>query len=143
APAAHRLQLLGVSFRYDQDRPLIEDFTLEAAPGQTVAIVGPTGAGKTTIVNLLMRFYEIDGGQILLDGLDYRDLGRDQVRQCFGMVLQDTWLFGGTIRDNIAYGKEGAAEEEILAAARAAHVDDFVATLPDGYATVLDGEGTS
>jgi ATP-binding cassette subfamily B protein len=142
APAAHRLQLRGVSFRYDPARPLIEDFTLEAAPGQTVAIVGPTGAGKTTIVNLLMRFYEIDGGQILLDGLDYRHLGRDQVRQCFGMVLQDTWLFGGTIRDNIAYGKEGASEEEILAAARAAHVDDFVATLPGGYATVLDGEGS-
>jgi ATP-binding cassette subfamily B protein len=143
APAARRVQLRHVSFRYQPDRPLIEDFTLEAAPGQTVAIVGPTGAGKTTVVNLLMRFYEIDSGQILLDGMDYRDLSRDQVRRCFGMVLQDTWLFGGTIRDNIAYGREGATDEEIVAAARAAHVDDFVRTMPDGYATVLDAEASS
>ncbi|HEY7142663.1 MAG TPA: ABC transporter ATP-binding protein [Streptosporangiaceae bacterium] len=143
AAAARRVQLRQVSFRYDPQRPLIEDFSLEAAPGQTVAIVGPTGAGKTTIVNLLMRFYEIDSGQILLDGADYRDLGRDQVRRCFGIVLQETWLFGGTIRDNIGYGKEGAAEAEILAAARAAYVDDFVRTLPDGYATVLDDEASS
>jgi ATP-binding cassette subfamily B protein len=138
APATPRLQLQHVSFRYDRDAPMIEDFTLEAAPGQTVAIVGPTGAGKTTVVKLLMRFYEIDGGHILLDGVDYRDLGRHQVRRCFGMVLQDTWLFGGTIRDNIAYGREGASEAEIVSAAMAAHVDDFVRTLPDGYATVLD-----
>jgi ABC-type multidrug transport system fused ATPase/permease subunit len=143
APAAQRVQLQQVSFRYEPDRPLIENFTLDVAPGQTVAIVGPTGAGKTTIVNLLMRFYEIDSGRILLDGADYADLSRDQVRRCFGMVLQDTWLFGGTIRDNIGYGKEGAAEEEIVAAARAAHVDDFVRTLPDGYATVLDGEASN
>ncbi|MGD0063690.1 MAG: ABC transporter ATP-binding protein [Streptosporangiaceae bacterium] len=143
APAARRVRLRHVFFRYDPDRPLIEDLTLEAAPGQTVAIVGPTGAGKTTVVNLLMRFYEIDSGQILLDGLDYRDLSRDQVRGCFGMVLQDTWLFGGTIRANIAYGKEGAADSEIVAAASAAYVDDFVRTLPDGYATVLDGEASS
>ena len=129
-------------FRYEPDRPLIEDFTLDAAPGQTVAIVGPTGAGKTTIVNLLMRFYEIDGGRILLDGTDYRDLTREQVRRCFGMVLQDTWLFAGTIRDNIAYGREGARDEEIIAAARAAHADHFVRTLPDGYATVLDGDAS-
>jgi ABC-type multidrug transport system fused ATPase/permease subunit len=141
--AARRVQLQHVSFRYDPDRPLIEDFTLEAAPGQTVAIVGPTGAGKTTVVNLLMRFYEIDSGRILLDGTDYRDLSRDQVRRCFGMVLQDTWLFGGTIRDNIGYGKEGASDEEIVAAARTAYVDDFVRTLPDGYATVLDDEASS
>jgi ABC-type multidrug transport system fused ATPase/permease subunit len=140
---ARRVSLQHVSFRYDPDRPLIEDFTLEAAPGQTVAIVGPTGAGKTTIVNLLMRFYEIDGGHILLDGVDYTDLDRDQVRRCFGMVLQETWLFGGTIRDNIGYGKEGAGEPEIVAAARAAYVDDFVRTLPDGYATVLDDEASS
>ena len=143
APAAGRVQLRHVSFRYDPDRPLIEDFTLDAAPGQTVAIVGPTGAGKTTLVNLLMRFYEIDGGHILLDGVDYRDLGREQVRRCFGMVLQDTWLFGGTVRDNIAYGREGATDTEIVAAARAAHVDDFIRTMPDGYATVLDGEASS
>jgi ABC-type multidrug transport system fused ATPase/permease subunit len=138
--AAHRIQLQQVSFRYHPDTPLIEDFTLEAAPGQTVAIVGPTGAGKTTIVNLLMRFYEIHGGRILLDGADYRDLSRAAVRACFGMVLQDTWLFHGTIRDNIGYGREGASDEEIVAAARAACVDHFVRTLPDGYATVLDGD---
>jgi ATP-binding cassette subfamily B protein len=141
--AARRVQLRHVSFRYQPDRPLIEDFSLEAAPGQTVAIVGPTGAGKTTVVNLLMRFYEIDSGHILLDGVDYRDLSRDQVRRSFGMVLQDTWLFGGTIRDNIAYGREGATDEEIVAAARAAHVDDFVRTMPDGYATVLDADASS
>ncbi|MFD0661034.1 ABC transporter ATP-binding protein [Thermocatellispora tengchongensis] len=140
---ARGVRLEGVSFRYEPDRPLIEDFTLEAAPGETVAIVGPTGAGKTTIVNLLVRFYEIDGGKILLDGVDYRDLSREQVRRCFGMVLQDTWLFHGTIRDNIAYGKEGAREDEILAAAEAAHVDDFVRALPDGYDTVLDGDASN
>lgn len=141
--APRRLQLEHVSFRYDPDRPLIEDFTLEAAPGQTVAIVGPTGAGKTTVVNLLMRFYEIDDGRILLDGADYRDLSRDEVRRYFGMVLQDTWLFAGTIWDNIAYGRLDASDEEILAAARIAHVDHFVRTLPDGYATVLDSEASS
>ena len=143
APIARRVQLQHVSFRYDPARPLIEDFTLEAAPDQTVAIVGPTGAGKTTIANLLMRFYEIDGGRILLDGADYRDLSRDEVRRCFGLVLQDTWLFSGTIRDNIAYGKDGASDEEIVAAAQAAHVDHFVRTLPDGYATVLGGDASS
>jgi ABC-type multidrug transport system fused ATPase/permease subunit len=143
ARAAGRVQFQHVSFRYDPDMPLIEDFTLEAAPGQTVAIVGPTGAGKTTIVNLLMRFYEIDSGRILLDGVDYRDLSRDQVRRCFGMVLQDTWLFAGSIRDNIAYGKEGASNEEILAAASAAYIDHFVRTLPDGYATAVNGDASN
>jgi ABC-type multidrug transport system fused ATPase/permease subunit len=137
-----RVRLEHVSFRYAPDRPLIEDFTLEAAPGQTVAIVGPTGAGKTTIVNLLMRFYEIDSGRILLDGTDYRDLSRDQVRRCFSMVLQDALLFAGTIRDNIAYGKEGATDEEIVAAAKAAYVDHFVRTLPDGYATIVSGDAS-
>jgi ATP-binding cassette subfamily B protein len=141
--AAGRIELRNVSFRYEPDVPLIEDLTLKVAPGQTVAIVGPTGSGKTTIVNLLMRFYEINGGQILLDGIDYRDLSRDDVRGCFGMVLQDTWLFGGTIRENIAYGKQDARDDEIVAAARAAFVDDFVRTLPDGYDTVLDGEASS
>jgi ATP-binding cassette subfamily B protein len=140
--AASRVELADVCFRYDPGTPLIEDFTLKVEPGQTVAIVGPTGAGKTTIVNLLMRFYEIGSGRIMLDGVDYRCLSRDQVRRKFGMVLQDTWLFGGTIRDNIAYGKEGASDDEIVAAARAAHVDDFVRTLSDGYATVLDGDGS-
>ncbi|HLH59810.1 MAG TPA: ABC transporter ATP-binding protein, partial [Streptosporangiaceae bacterium] len=143
AHATRGVRLRQVCFRYDPGIPLIEDFTLEVAPGQTVAIVGPTGAGKTTIVNLLMRFYEIDSGQILLDGTDYRDLSRDQVRGCYGLVLQDTWLFGGTIKQNIAYGKEGASDEEILAAAQAAHIDDFVAALPDGYATVLDADASA
>jgi ABC-type multidrug transport system fused ATPase/permease subunit len=142
APAGLGVQFQHVSFRYDPDTPVIEDFTFEAAPGQTVAIVGRTGAGKTTVVNLLMRFYEIDGGRILLDGVDYRYLSRDQVRRCFGMVLQDTWLFGGTIRDNIAYGRGGATDEEIVAAAKAAYVDDFVRTMPDGYASVLDGDAS-
>jgi ABC-type multidrug transport system fused ATPase/permease subunit len=138
-----RIQLQHVSFRYDPDRPLIEDFSLDVAPGQTVAIVGPSGAGKTTIVNLLMRFYEIQDGRILLDGTDYRDLGREHVRRSFGMVLQDTWLFAGTIGDNIAYGRQGATEDEIVAAARAAHVDQFVRTLPRGYGTMIDGDATS
>ena len=143
APVAGRVQLEHVSFRYDPDTPLIEDFSLTAEPGQTIAIVGPTGAGKTTVVNLLMRFYEIGSGRILLDGADYRALTRDQVRGCFGMVLQDTWLFAGPIADNIAYGKEGATDEEIVAAARAAYVDHFVRTLPDGYRTLLDEDASN
>jgi ATP-binding cassette subfamily B protein len=108
-----------------------------------VAIVGPTGAGKTTLVNLLMRFYEVDGGRITLDGVDIRDLTRDELRGSFGMVLQDTWLFHGTIRDNIAYGRLDASDADIHAAAEAAHVDHFVRTMPDGYDTVLDDEATS
>ena len=140
---AGRVTLEHVSFRYEPDKPLIEDFTLEAAPGQTIAIVGQTGAGKTTVVNLLMRFYEIDTGTITLDGTDYRDLTRDQVRRCFGMVLQDTWLFAGTIRDNIGYGKQDATAEEIAAAARAAYADHFIRTLPDGYDTLLDEDASN
>jgi ATP-binding cassette, subfamily B, multidrug efflux pump len=136
--AAGRVTLDHVSFRYQPGKPLIEDVSLDVEPGQTVAIVGPTGAGKTTIVNLLMRFYEIDAGRILLDGTDYRDLSKDDVRRRFGVVLQDTWLFAGTIRDNIRYGKPGATAAEITAAATAARVSRFAAGLPDGYDTVLD-----
>ena len=132
-----------VSFRYVADAPLIEDFNLHAAPGEIVAIVGPTGAGKTTLVNLLMRFYDVDSGRIVIDGVSTMDMRRDDVRRCFGMVLQDTWLFEGTIRDNIAYGAEGASEEEIETAARAARVDHFVRTLPDGYETVLTEGGAN
>ncbi len=132
-----------VSFRYVPDKPLIEDFSLDVRPGETVAIVGPTGAGKTTIVNLLMRFYEIDGGAIRLDGSDIRELPRDAVRRTFGMVLQDSWLFAGSVRDNIAYGKEGATLDEIVAAATAAHVDPFVRTLPAGYDTLLEEEASN
>ncbi len=141
--AAGRLRLEHVCFRYQPDTPLIEDFSLEVAPGQTIAIVGPTGAGKTTIVNLLMRFYEIDEGHIYLDGTDYRDLTRDDVRRCFGMVLQDTWLFAGTIRDNIGYGRDGAADSEIVAAAKAAYADRFIRTLPAGYGTLLDEDASN
>jgi ATP-binding cassette subfamily B protein len=132
-----------VSFRYEPDRPLIDDLDLVVAAGQTVAIVGPTGAGKTTLVNLLMRFYEIDGGRITVDGIDIRLLDRDDLRRQFGMVLQDTWLFHGTIRENIAYGRLDAPEADILAAAEAAHVDHFVRTLPDGYDTVIDDDATN
>jgi ATP-binding cassette subfamily B protein len=142
ASAGRCVRLEHVSFRYDPETPLIEDFTLDVAAGETVAIVGPTGAGKTTVVNLLMRFYEIQGGRILLDGVDYWELSRDQVRGCYGMVLQDTWLFDGTIRDNIAYGRDGATDEEIIAAAEAAHADHFVRTLSDGYATILSGDAS-
>jgi ATP-binding cassette subfamily B multidrug efflux pump len=132
----------GVNFRYEAEKPLIADFDLNVEPGQTIAIVGPTGAGKTTIVNLLMRFYDIDSGRIALDGVDTSDARRDEVRKAFGMVLQDTWLFAGTIRENIAYGKEGATEAEVVGAAQAAHVDSFVRTLPHGYDTVLDDDAS-
>ena len=132
-----------VSFRYDPDRPLIEDLSLVARPGQTVAIVGPTGAGKTTLVNLVMRFYDVDAGRITLDGVDVSTMRRSDLRGRTGMVLQDTWLFEGTIRDNIAYGRPDATEEEIVEAARATFVDRFVHNLPDGYDTVIDEEGGS
>ncbi|HKI58031.1 MAG TPA: ABC transporter ATP-binding protein [Trueperaceae bacterium] len=136
-----RVRLEHVSFRYVPDRPLIEDLSLTAEPGQTVAIVGPTGAGKTTLVNLIMRFYEIDAGRITLDGIDITQVSRDALRSRIGMVLQDAWLFRGTIRENIAYGRPDAGEDAIQAAARAAFVDRFVHSLPEGYDTVIDDEG--
>lgn len=142
APAGE-VRFEDVSFRYLPEVPLIDGLDLVAASGQTVAIVGPTGAGKTTLVNLLMRFYEIDGGVIRLDGIDIRDLTRGDLRQSFGMVLQDTWLVHGTIGENIAYGRDGATEAEIVAAAEAAHVDHFVRTLPTGYDTVIDDDATN
>ncbi len=132
-----------VSFSYDPDQPLITDLSLVAAPGQTVAIVGPTGAGKTTLVNLVMRFYEVSSGQITLDGVDIASVPRADLRREIGMVLQDTWLFEGTIRDNIAYGRPEATDEEILTAARATFVDRFVHSLPDGYDTLVDEEGSN
>jgi ATP-binding cassette subfamily B multidrug efflux pump len=138
-----RVEFEDISFRYDEETPLIDDLSLVAAPGQTVAIVGPTGAGKTTLVNLIMRFYEIDGGRITLDGVDVAKMTRADLRSRIGMVLQDTWLFAGTIRANIAYGRPDATEEEIMAAARATYVDRFVHSLPDGYDTLIDDEGSN
>jgi len=138
-----RVQFEDVSFRYLPDMPLIEHLNVEVQPGQTVAIVGPTGAGKTTLVNLLMRFYEIDNGAIFVDGVDTRKMARADLRRLFGMVLQDAWLFGGTIRENIAYGLEGATEAQISAAAEAAHVDHFVRTLPEAYDTKLDDDSAN
>ncbi|GAA3284663.1 multidrug ABC transporter ATP-binding protein [Paenarthrobacter aurescens] len=140
-PSRGRLVFENVSFRYSPDKPLITDLNLVAEPGQSIAIVGPTGAGKTTLVNLMMRFYELDSGRITLDGVDIASLSRQELRSRMGMVLQDTWLFGGTIRDNIAYGRPTASEAEIMEAAQATYVDRFVKSLPEGYDTLLDDEG--
>jgi ATP-binding cassette subfamily B multidrug efflux pump len=138
-----RVEFEHVSFSYDPETPLIKDLSLVAEPGRTVAIVGPTGAGKTTLVNLIMRFYEVSGGRITLDGEDISKMRRRDLRANVGMVLQDTWLFGGTIRENIAYGNLAATEEQIQAAAKATYVDRFVHSLPDGYDTVVNDEGGS
>jgi ATP-binding cassette subfamily B protein len=136
-----RIEFRDVTFSYNPDTPLIENLSLVAEPGQTIAIVGPTGAGKTTLVNLIMRFYELDGGSITLDGRDIATFPRPELRSQVGMVLQDTWLFGGSIRDNIAYGNPDASDEKILEAARATYVDRFVHSLPEGYQTLINEEG--
>ena len=142
--ARGEITLSDVRFSYDPEKPLIEGFSMHAAPGQRIAIVGPTGCGKSTIINLLLRFYEIQGGQILLDGTSTKDLTRDSLRSQFGMVLQETWIFTGTVAENIAYGKPDATREEIERAARAAHAHSFIKRLPDGYDTVIsDASGLS
>ena len=132
-----------VSFRYVDDQPLIENFNLTVKPGQTVAIVGPTGAGKTTLVNLIMRFYEINSGQITLDGIDTSKLTRDDLRRQFGMVLQETWLFSGSMRENIAFGSTNPSEEEIAAAASAANIDHFIRALPKGFDSLLTDDNST
>jgi ATP-binding cassette subfamily B protein len=142
-PVVGRVEFDHVSFSYDPDKPLITDLSLLAEPDSTVAIVGPTGAGKTTLVNLILRFYDVQSGRITLDGVDIKTIPRRELRSNIGMVLQDTWLFGGTIRENIAYGREGATEDEILQAAKASYVDRFVRSLPDGYDTVINDEASN
>ncbi|MFX4263462.1 ABC transporter ATP-binding protein [Pelotomaculum propionicicum] len=138
-----RVRFQHVKFGYKEGEPLMEDLSIDVKEGNTIAIVGPTGAGKTTLVNLIMRFYEVQGGRITVDGVDIRDMKRGDLRTMFGMVLQDTWLFNGTIRDNIAYGREGASEEEVISAAKAANADHFIRALPDGYDTVLNEEASN
>jgi ATP-binding cassette subfamily B protein len=137
------VQFDAVSFRYKEDVPLIDGMSLDIAPGRMIAIVGPTGAGKTTLVNLLMRFYDVDSGAIRVDGVDIRQLKRGALRRMFGMVLQDTWLFSGTIRDNIAYGREQASDEAIVNAAKAAQADHFIRTLPENYQTPINEEASN
>jgi len=141
--ATGRIEFKDVSFRYKKEQPLIEHFNLEVAPGQTVAIVGPTGAGKTTLVNLIMRFYEIDSGEIILDGINTREITRDDLRRQFGMVLQDTWLFSGSIRENIAFGSTEPTAEKVVAAARAANIDHFIRGLPGGYDSLLTDDNST
>jgi ATP-binding cassette subfamily B protein len=143
SPPRGEVRFEHVAFSYTPDAPLFDDLTLAVAPGQTVAIVGHTGAGKTTLVNLMMRFYDVDAGAIRVDGVDIRDLSRGELRRMFGMVLQDTWLFSGTIRDNIAYGRDEASDEAIVQAARAAQADHFIRTLPENYATLVTEEASN
>ena len=138
-----RVRFEHIKFGYKDDAPLMEDVSIDVPEGETIAIVGPTGAGKTTLVNLIMRFYDVQGGRITVDGVDVRDMRRADLRRMFGMVLQDTWLFNGTIRENIAYGREGATEEEIMNAARAAYCDHFIRTLPQGYDTLLNEDASN
>lgn len=138
-----RVELKNVNFGYEPGKPVLKDVNLRVEPGQTIAIVGPTGAGKTTLVNLLMRFYDVDSGEITIDGVNIMQMRREDLRACFGMVLQDTWLFHGTIRENIAYGRPGASEENIVAAAKAAHADHFIRTLPEGYDTILSEDAAN
>lgn len=142
-PVTGRVDIENVSFSYVPERPLIEGFNLQAKPGQRIAIVGPTGCGKTTLINLLMRFYDVNGGKISVDGVDIRDMKRSDLRSRYGMVLQDTWLATGTVRENIAYGKEDATDEEVVAAAKAAHAHSFITRLKDGYDTVITGNGAN
>ena len=132
-----------VSFGYTPDKILMKDISFEAGPGQKIAVVGSTGAGKTTLVNLLMRFYEVNGGRITIDGVNSAEMTRSGLRRNFGMVLQDTWLFSGTVAENIAYGRPDATREEIVAAAKAAKVDYFIRTMPQGYDTPLDNEAAN
>jgi ATP-binding cassette subfamily B protein len=142
-PVRGRVEFDHVAFSYDPDKPLITDLSLVAEPGETVAIVGPTGAGKTTLVNLIMRFYELGGGRITLDGVDIAAMPRAELRANIGMVLQDTWLFAGSIRDNIRYGNLAATDEQVLEAARATYVDRFVHSLPEGYDSLINDEGSN
>jgi ATP-binding cassette subfamily B protein len=137
------VQFDAVGFRYKADVPLIDNLSLDVAPGSMIAIVGPTGAGKTTLVNLLMRFYDVDAGAIRIDGVDIRQVARGRLRRMFGMVLQDTWLFSGTIRENIAYGREGADDAAIVHAAQMAQADHFIRTLPDNYQTPINEEASN
>ena len=137
------VSLKNVDFSYTPEKPILKNVTVEAKPGKTIAIVGPTGAGKTTIINLLMRFYDIDSGEITVDGINIKDITRSSLRKAYTMVLQDTWLFGGTIYDNIVYGREDATEEEVKAATKAARIDTFIERLPDGYNTVISDDGTN
>jgi ATP-binding cassette subfamily B multidrug efflux pump len=143
APPRGAVQFDNVRFQYKPDVPLIDGMSLDIAPGQKIAIVGPTGAGKTTLVNLLMRFYDVDAGAIRVDGVDIRDLKRGELRRLFGMVLQDTWLFSGTIRENIAYGRETAAADAVVSAAKAAQADHFIRTLPENYETPINEAANS